>query len=319
MLKRGVWENKGEAVGPRPLSVLVPESENEQKADMADPRTRLAHWLTSPSHPLTARVLVNRIWQNHFGAGIVKTVNDFGLKGARPSHPELLDWLAGTLVADGWRLKDLHRTIVLSATYRQSNRSPAEAVAGISDPENRLLWKFNRRRLSAEEIRDAMLAVSGRMNLKEGGLSVMIPVDAVLVRQLYKPSQWNVGHDPSEHDRRSIYLLAKRNLRLPFLDTFDAPATLTSCGRRESSTHAPQALELLNGRLSNDLATSFAERLRATCGANAEMIMECGFHEALGRSPTAEERSLSLAFLRDQPLHEYALTLFNLNGFLYAP
>ena len=182
VLKRGVWENKGEAVGPRPPSILVPESETEQKADVADPRTRLAHWLASPSHPLTARVLVNRIWQNHFGAGIVKTVNDFGLKGARPSHPELLDWLAGSLVADGWRLKALHRTIVLSATYRQSNRSPAEAVASVSDPENRLLWKFNRRRLSAEEIRDAMLAVSGRLNVKAGGPGVMIAVDAELVK-----------------------------------------------------------------------------------------------------------------------------------------
>ena len=319
VLKRGVWENKGEAVGPRPPSVLVPESESEQKADVADPRTQLARWLVSPGHPLTARVLVNRIWQNHFGAGIVKTVNDFGLKGARPSHPELLDWMAGTLVAEGWRLKGLHRAIVLSATYRQSNRSPAEAVAGVSDPENRLLWKFNRRRLSAEEIRDAMLAVSGRLNVKEGGPGVMIPVDSELVKQLYKPSQWNVGHDPSEHDRRSIYLVAKRNLRLPFLETFDAPATLTSCGRRETSTHAPQALEMLNGRLSNDLAATFAERLTELCGTDPERIVERGFREALGRPPTAEERSLSLGFLREQPLREYTLTLFNLNGFLYAP
>lgn len=319
VLKRGVWENKGEAVGPRPPSVLVLDSEPELAGDVTDPRTRLARWLASPSHPLTARVMVNRVWQNHFGTGLVKTVNDFGVKGARPSHPELLDWLAGTLVAEGWRLKPLHRMIVLSATYRQSNRSPNEAVASVSDPENRLLWRFNRRRLSAEEIRDAMLAVSGRLNLKAGGPGVMIPVDAELVKQLYKPSQWNVGQDPAEHDRRSIYLVAKRNLRLPFLETFDAPATLTSCGRRETSTHAPQALEMLNGRLSNDLAAAFAKRLSERCGTDPERIVDQGFREALGRAPTAEERALSLKFLREQPLTEYALTLFNLNGFLYVP
>ena len=286
---------------------------------MADPRTKLARWLVSPANPLTARVLVNRDWQNHFGAGIVKTVNDFGTKGAKPSHPELLDWLAGKLVADGWRLKPLHKAIVLSATYRQANTSPIEAQASVSDPENRLLWKFNRRRLSAEEIRDAMLAVSGRLNLKAGGPSIMLPIDAELVKMLYKPSQWSVARDPADHDRRSIYLIAKRNLRLPFLETFDAPAALASCGRRETSTHAPQALELLNGTLSNDLAESFAKRLNNEGKADPEQIVMNGFREALGRVPTPEEKTLALAFLREQPLREFALALFNLNGFLYVP
>ena len=319
VLKRGVWENKGELVGPRPPSILVSDSEPELPGDVADPRTKLARWLVSPANPLTARVLVNRVWQNHFGAGIVKTVNDFGTKGAKPSHPELLDWLAGKLVADGWRLKPLHKAIVLSATYRQANTSPIEAQASVSDPENRLLWKFNRRRLSAEEIRDAMLAVSGRLNLKEGGPSIMLPIDAELVKMLYKPSQWSVARDPADHDRRSIYLIAKRNLRLPFLETFDAPAALASCGRRETSTHAPQALELLNGTLSNDLAESFAKRLNNEGKADPEQIVMNGFREALGRVPTPEEKTLALAFLREQPLREFALALFNLNGFLYVP
>jgi hypothetical protein len=319
VLKRGVWENKGERVGPRPPSVLVPDDQPELPADVADPRTRLARWLASPDHPLTARVIVNRLWQHHFGAGLVKTVNDFGTRGDRPSHPELLDWLAATLVEGGWRLKPIHRLLLLSNTYRQSSQSPRTAEPGRSDPEKRWLWRFNRRRLSAEEIRDAMLAVSGRLNLKAGGPSVMAPVDPELVRLLYKPAQWQVAKDATEHDRRSIYLIAKRNLRLPFFETFDAPTLSTSCPRRESSTHAPQALELLNGRVSGDLAGSFARRLERETGGRPESAVERAFLLALGRPPTPEERTLSLAFLREQPLHEFALAVFNLNGFLYVP
>ena len=195
VLKRGVWENKGEAVGPRPPSVLVADDLPELSPDVPDPRTRLARWLASPAHPLTARVIVNRLWQHHFGAGLVKTVNDFGTKGDRPSHPELLDWLAATLVENGWRFKPIHRLILLSDTYRQSSlgrvSDPDPRVGGHDpardDPENRLLWRFNRRRLEAEEIRDAMLAVSGRLNMHAGGPSVMVPVDREIVRSLYKP------------------------------------------------------------------------------------------------------------------------------------
>jgi hypothetical protein len=319
VLKRGVWENKAEAVGPRPPSVLVPIDEPELPRDVPDPRTRLARWLVSPGHPLTARVAVNRLWQQHFGTGLVKTVNDFGIKGDRPSHPELLDWLAATFVEGGWRLRPIHRLLVLSSTYRQSSRTPLAAQAMQSDPENRLLWRFNRRRLSAEEIRDAMLAISGRLNLKAGGSSVMVPVDADLVRQLYKPTQWQVADSPSEYDRRSIYLIAKRNLRLPFFETFDAPALLTSCARRESSTHAPQALELLNGALSNDLATAFAGRLQRESGGDPGRLVEQAFRRALGRPPTEAERALGLTFLHNETPKEFALAVFNLNGFLYVP
>jgi cytochrome c553 len=319
VLKRGIWENKGDAVGPRPPSILVPDDQPELPADVPDPRTRLARWLTDPGHPLTARVLVNRLWQHHFGAGLVKTVNDFGTKGGRPSHPELLDWLAATLVEGGWRLKPMHRLLVLSGTYRQSSRSDLADEAERSDPEGRLLWRFPRRRLEAEEVRDAMLAVSGRLNPKAGGPSVMVPVDPDLVKLLYKPSQWKVAADPAGHDRRSVYLIAKRNLRLPFLETFDAPALLTSCARRESSTHAPQALELLNGPLSNELAGAFAARLEAETGGSPGLVVGRAFRLALGRPPTSEERELSLAFLHEQPLKEFALAVFNLNGFLYVP
>ena len=319
VLKRGVWESKGDRVGPRPPGVLVADDLPELAPDVDNPRTRLAHWIVEPSHPLTSRVLVNRLWQHHFGAGLVKTVNDFGTKGDRPSHPELLDWLAATLVEGGWRLKPVHRLLVLSSTYRQSGRSSIEAEARQADPENRMLWHAARRRLTAEEIRDSMLAASGRLNLKAGGPSVMVPVDPELLKLLYQPSQWRPDPDSSEYDRRSIYLFAKRNLRLPFFETFDAPTSLASCARRESSTHAPQALELLNGRLTNDLAAAFASRLTRETKGEPGQLVDRAFLLALGRPPSLEERTISLDYLRDQSPEEFALAMFNLNGFLYVP
>ena len=319
VLKRGVWENKGDLVGPRPPGVLVADDLPELAPDVADPRTQLARWLVDPRHPLTSRVLANRVWQHHFGAGLVKTVNDFGTKGDRPSHPELLDWLAAKLVEGGWKLKPVHRLLVLSNAYRQSGRSPLAAEAMRSDPENRLLWHASRRRLTAEEIRDTMLATAGRLNPKAGGPSVMVPVAPGLVKLLYKPSQWQAGPSPDEYDRRSIYLFAKRNLRLPFMEAFDAPTALASCARRESSTHALQALELLNGRLSNDLAAAFALRLDREAGTGRDRLVGRAFRLALGRPPTPEELAISLEYLRDQSPEEFALAMFNLNGFLYVP
>ncbi|WP_425615032.1 PSD1 and planctomycete cytochrome C domain-containing protein [Anatilimnocola sp. NA78] len=315
VLRRGMWEKKLEPVGPRPLSVLVSAELPELPADASQPRTDLARWLTDPQHPLVARVLVNRLWQGHFGAGLVKTANDFGTKGEKPSHPELLDWLARSLLDGGWQAKQIHRQVVTSETYQQaSNFSQPEAAQ--LDPENRLLWKFNRRRLSAEELRDAMLAVAGRLNDRVGGASVMTPVDPQLVDQLYKPSQWQIAQRTSEHDRRSIYLIAKRNLRLPFLETFDGPALLSSCARRESSTHAPQALELLNGSTSNELAKAFAQRLAASGGPHE--IVRRAFQWAVGREPSPPEMTASLAFLAESSLEEFALAIFNLNDFAYV-
>jgi hypothetical protein len=182
-----------------------------------------------------------------------------------------------------------------------------------------LLSHFPRPRLSAEELRDAMLAVSGRLNPQAGGPSVMVPVDQELVNLLYKPSQWEVPASRSQHNRRSVYLIAKRNLRLPFMETFDAPALLSSCAHREASTHAPQALEMLNGQLSNDLAAAFADRLRSENLESPEQIVQRGFRLSVGREPTARELNLSLTFLRQQPLEEFCLALFNLNDFAYVP
>jgi hypothetical protein len=318
VLQRGNWDKPGEAVGPRVPGVLLPEGAPELPTNIPNPRTRLAEWLIEPNNPLTARVISNRLWHGHFGRGLVATPNDFGVNGDAPSHPELLDWLANRLIAGGWRLKSLHRLIVTSATYRQAVQSPSRAEGVARDPENRLLWHFPRRRLEAEEIRDAMLAVSGKLNLKAGGPSVVIPVERDLVELLYKPSQWEVTADRGEHDRRSIYLLAKRNLRLPFMEVFDQPDLQISCARRESSTHAPQALELLNGRLSNDLAEAFAERLAREAPGDARRQAHLAYRLATGRAPNDREAALAAEFLAHQPLREFALAMFNLNAFLYV-
>lgn len=318
VLRRGVWEHKGVPVGPRPLSILVPDEEPELPVEDLRPRTQLARWIADADHPLTARVIVNRLWQHHFGIGLVSTPNDFGTHGEPPSHPELLDWLARSLTTNGWRWKPIHRLIVLSSTYRQSSQHPEAQSLAETDPDNRLYWRFNRRRLSAEEIRDAMLAVTGTINQRLHGPSVMVPVDRELINLLYNPTQWRVSEHEADHRRRSIYLIAKRNLRLPFLEAFDAPTLQSSCAARETSTHAPQALELLNGNFSNEMASLFAERLERECEGEPTRIVDRAYRLAIGRAPTDEERRLSLSFLEHQPLSEFALAILNLNGFVYV-
>ncbi|MFN4261222.1 MAG: DUF1549 and DUF1553 domain-containing protein [Gemmataceae bacterium] len=327
VLTRGEWERKGPRVGMQALSALLPDATPELPPDTPKPRTVLARWIASPDNPLTARVLVNRVWHYHFGRGIVATPNDFGLNGSPPSHPELLDWLANQLVAGDpssanaarpWSLKALHRLIVTSSTYRQASRSPDQRHAHATDPDNALLWHFPRRRLDAEQIRDAMLAIAGQLNREAGGPSVVLPVDADLVRLLYDPAQWTVTEDAQQHRRRSIYLLAKRNLRLPFAEVLDQPDAQISCPRRESSTHALQALEMLNGAITNELAAAFADRLRREAGSDPSRQIEQAFLLATGRPPTPREHDLALRFRQTQPLRELTLALFNLNAVLYV-
>ena len=321
ILFHGDYLNPVAKVGVRPLGILLPEGEAEAPIDTGQPRLKLAEWIVDANNPLTARVMVNRVWQYHFGAGLVSTPNDFGRMGTRPSNPELLDWLASRFVEGGWRVKPLHRMILLSSAYRQSSISPMEKAAMEKDSENALLWKFSHRRLEAEELRDAMLAVAGRLNLKAGGPSFMSPIDPDLVLSLKRPQYWVATRDKSEYDRRTLYMIYKRNLRLPFVEVFDAPDTLLSCARREQSTHAPQALELLNGQTSNELAAAFANRIMKERSAVGERI-DYAWRVATGRTPTAAERSLAMKFLAGQPddlrVKEFALAVFNLNAFLYV-
>ncbi len=318
MLARGDYQNKGDRVGPRPLGVLLPDNAPELPPDVKNPRTELARWISDPENPLTARVMVNRIWHHHFGRGIVATPNDFGRMGERPSHPELLDYLANEFVTGGFSVKKIHRLILTSNTYRQASSTQATETAKERDLENKLLWKFSRRRLEAEEIRDAMLATSGKLDTRAGGPSVMIPIDQGLVNALYKPSQWAVTPDKAEHDRRSVYLIAKRNLHLPFMEVFDAPDLQVSCPRRESSTHAPQALELLNGDTANRQAEALAERLKAEAGTDARKQIDLAYRLVAGRPPNAVEARVALEYLKTQRLKELALAMYNLNAFLYV-
>jgi len=214
-------------------------------------------------------------------------------------------------------MKPLHKMILLSAAYRQDSRSPQEKAYAAKDPDNKWLWKANRRRLAAEEIRDTMLTVSGRLNPKIGGPSVMVSIDEDLIKDLKRPQYWVTTRDKKEHDRRTIYMIYKRNLIQPFMQVFDAPDTLLSCARRDQSTHAPQALELLNGKLSNDLAAAFASRLT---GTPAERV-DRAWRLATGRAPNARERAIAMKYLDDPDpaaAKEFALSLFNTNAFLYV-
>ncbi len=318
VLDRGDHTQPLQAVNPRPLGVLLPEDAPTLPPNVENPRSKLADWIADSDNPLTPRVMVNRIWLGYFNRGIVNTANDFGFMGERPSHPEMLDYLAGLLVEGGWKIKPLHRRILLSKAYRQAAANPASEDLGMEkDADNRLLWRGPSRRLTAEEIRDAMLSVSGELNRRQGGRSIMIPVEESLVDLLYDPTQWRVTEDPGEHNRRSIYLIAKRNLRLPFMEVFDQPALLTTCARRETSTHAPQSLELLNGDLSNRLATAFAERLRREAGGDREQQIDRAYRLAAGRPASEREQTAAQAFLQEHPLREFALAMFNLNAFLY--
>ena len=319
LLARGDYAMKGATVGMRPPGILAGPDLPELPLTTAKPRTALAEWMFNANNPLPARVMANRIWSYHFGRGIVATPNDFGRMGSRPTHKELLDYLASQYQTNGWQMKPIHRQILLSNTYQQAVSNPVSGkLAAGKDPDKTLLWAFPRRRMDAEQLRDSMLAVSGELNAKIGGPSVLLPVQPELVNLLYKPHQWVATKDTTEYDRRSIYLIQKRNLRLPFMEVFDLPDRSASCARREASTHAPQALEMLNGDMSNRLARAFAARLRSEAGPVAAKQVDLAYRLATSRLPSAAEKQTALAFLRTQPLEEFALAILNLNAFVYV-
>uniref|UniRef100_A0A7C4LIX9 DUF1553 domain-containing protein n=1 Tax=Schlesneria paludicola TaxID=360056 RepID=A0A7C4LIX9_9PLAN len=284
-------------------------------------RRELAFWLTDPHHPLVPRVLVNRIWQFHFGHGLVRTPSDFGFNGGEPTHPELLDWLAAELPRRQWSLKALHRLIVTSAAYQRSAR-PAANVDEVwsqlvaADPENRLWGRREPLRLDGESLRDALLAVSGRLSDRQGGPGVRPPLPAELVSTLLK-NQWTVSPNVEDHHRRSIYLFVRRNLRYPLFEAFDRPDTNHSCPQRSRSTVAPQALVLMNGELAADLAKALADRLQADHPAAPEVQIASAYRRCLGRFPTPSEKERAAVFVQQEGLASFCLALFNLNEFLY--
>lgn len=252
-------------------------------------RTALANWLTSPSNPLTARVMVNRLWQHHFGRGIVRTPNDFGLQGAPPTHPELLNWLASEFIAQGWSMKKLHRLILTSNTYKQSSR--LNPVARKKDPENDFFWRFDLRRLDAEEIRDSLLTVAGNLNPALYGPSVYpeIPKD-ILAGQSIPGYGWHTAQmKPEDQNRRSIYIHVKRSLIYPLLATFDLPETDRTSPMRFASVQPTQALGMLNSPLVNKQATILAERVQKEVGDDSRAFARRLFSLVLQRPPTDKE------------------------------
>ena len=321
LLKRGSWRNPGrDELAPGFISVIDrQEPLIKPMGQTPGRRAALAEWISSKDNPLTARVIANRLWQQHFGTGIVATAGDFGVTGDRPTHPELLDWLATELTDSGWSLKHLHRLMVTSAAYRQSAKG--EEAGRAADPENKLLWQYPRRRLDGESLRDAMLAVSGRLNLKAGGPSIFPEIPPEL-KGAGMP--WRVTADPHERDRRSVYVFVKRNLRYPLFALFDAPDRNETCSRRFNTTTAPQALTLLNDRIVLGFAKDFAARVMKEAGAEPAKVVDHAFLLALGRAPTAEERATMIDFLKkhngtsDEAATDLCHALMNLNEFLYV-
>ncbi len=259
-------------------------------------RTALAAWLCRPDHPLTARVMMNRLWAHHMGDGIVGTPNDFGTMGQSPTHPELLDWLAAEFVERGYSLKAMHRLIVMSAAYCQTSlydpADPEQAKAHKVDPGDHFLWRGRGMRLEGEAIRDAILQVAGDMNLKMGGPSAKPKLPDTIGRYGWDP-------DPIEKDRnrRSIYVLAKRNLRYPLLDVFDLPDMHNSCPQRDETVSAPQALELLNSEFTETEARHWAKRLLAKYGKDKTALVRAAYVEAYARQPTDEELTAASDFI----------------------
>jgi hypothetical protein len=270
--------------------------------DATPDRKQLAAWLTDRRHPLTARVIVNRIWQHHFGRGLSTTPSDFGVMGDEPIHVELLDYLADDLMRHGWSLKRLHRMILLSAVYQTRNTrppQPADAVAWDrsreADPDNLLLSRFPRRRLEAEVIRDSLLATSGLINHEVGGPGIRPNLPREMVATL-KSGQWKVTGPKADHYRRSIYIFARRNLRYPFFATFDRPTADLSCARRDQSTTAVQSLLLLNSEITLQAARKLAGKLLSQPGDPIEQA----YLTLYGRIPSEAERRIANEFLKEQ-------------------
>ncbi len=262
-------------------------------------RLELARWLTRPKHPLTARVIVNRIWQQHFGRGLVATPDNFGRQGSKPSHPQLLDWLAVEFTENGWSLKNLHRLIVTSSTYRQSSHVTAESFR--RDQYNRLLTRGPRFRVDAEIVRDIALSSSGLLNPQVGGPSVYPPAPQFMFQRpaSYGPKTWNVDTGPNRY-RRALYTFRFRSVPYPVLQAFDAPNGDFSCVRRPRSNTPLQALAVLNEPLFVECAKSLARKTIEQGGATDSQRLEYAFRRVLSRKPSSVESSVLIDFLERQ-------------------
>ena len=342
LLHRGQFEDKKQKSTPTLPQVLSQTTDPEgffSESMGTRSRKQLALWLTLPDHPLTARVMVNRIWQWHFGQGLLRTPNDFGRQGELPSHPQLLDWLANEFTARNWSLKSMHWLIMNSSTYRMSSLR-TDSEASLIDPDNRFLWRMNRTRLEAETLWDSMLSIAGTLNLKMYGRPAIPPLSEEELVGTY--GRWPIVAVPADHYRRGIYILAQRNLTFPMFEAFDNPQSAVSCPRRDVTTVTPQALWFLNNRIAFEQAGAFAARLVSRNGENQGGWVDDAWRLALNRPPSDQEKQEALELLstrahqiekarwtelspglEDLPLSkaaaltELCLSLFNLNEFLY--
>jgi Protein of unknown function (DUF1553)/Protein of unknown function (DUF1549) len=317
LLRRGDYTARGPEMAPQVPAILstAAAAKPVSSSRSSGRRSALGSWLVRPDHPLLARVIVNRLWQYHFGRGLVATASDFGTMGDEPSHPELLDWLATELIAEGWSLKKMHRLIVTSATYRQRSVADREIVA--ADPDNLLFSRQNRRRLDGEAIRDALLFVSGSLNPAMKGPSVFPELPPELSKLSSKGAVWPVSPRLSDRNRRSLYVFVRRNLRYPFFEVFDRPDTNASCPRRPVTTIAPQALSLLNSTLAQEAASMLAARVSGL-DADFRSRSQTAARLALGRAPDDAERRMMAEFLASGSMSNLCLALLNTNAFLYV-
>ena len=251
LLKKGEYTRPGPVVPPGVLSMISsldkPFSGPPPGAKTTHRRLKLAKWITDPRHPLSARVYVNRLWQHHFGRGLVSSANNFGFNGNKPSHPELLDWLADEFVRGGWTSKKIHFLMMTSRAYQQSSVHPSQESFATRDPDNQFLWRGTRRRQDAEALRDAILAASGRLDVRIGGPSFKPTISQEALEGLSQKGRDFVPSPAKEQGRRSLYLYSRRGLVAPLLTTFDFCDTTQPCGLRDVSVVAPQALALMNG------------------------------------------------------------------------
>jgi hypothetical protein len=331
LFHRGDPNQPKEAVEPGTLAVLgsAPIAPSDPSRATSGRRLAFARWLTDGRHPLTARVIVNRTWMHHFGRGIVSSPGDFGALGDRPSHPELLDWLADEFMKNGWRLKPIHKLILTSTAYRQvSKRKPRGEAA---DPDNRLLWRMNIHRLEAESIRDSMLTVSGSLNVKMFGPPVPVMADDVgqIVVGLENRDDEGKYRAPTplngEEFRRSLYVQVRRSKLLSMLECFDIPVMEPNCEARSFSTVAPQALLLMNNTFVLAQAEQFAKRVRREAGDDAAAQVELAWKLAFSRAPTPLEAKDGAAFLskmsadkKSAALTRFCQALLSSNEFLYV-
>jgi hypothetical protein len=298
VLSRGAFEKPKEQVQPGFLTLLDPRPAKITAltgAQSSGRRAALAGILADPNNPLTARVMVNRVWQYHFGRGIVATPSDLGIKGERPTHPALLDWLTSEFISDGWSLKKLHRLIMNSSTYQQASavREPAARI----DPGNKLLWRFPIHRLEGEVIRDSALSVAGLLNPKMGGPSIFpeLPTGMPAPR-----GGWKINATESERNRRSVYVFVRRNTRYPLFESLDMPDPHESCGRRNVTTSPIQALHLFNSKMTLEWAQHFAARVIQSAGNDRSKQINTAYRLAFGRVPDAREQETLVKFLDEQ-------------------